>query len=158
MTGQRAGFGMIAAASLLFAAALAAPPAGADPSAPITLALFDVELEDFSAAAAVAGETAADAGPLRQVTDAVRQLFAQSGRYRLVDVGPADAAPAKEHTLHDCDGCDAAIARKLGAEQSFVGVVRRISRMEYMVRFQIRAAATGTVVAEGNSGLRHGRR
>jgi len=45
---------------------------------------------------------------------------------------------------------------KLGAEQSFVGVVRRISRTEYIVRFQVRDARTGAVVADGNSGLRMG--
>jgi hypothetical protein len=58
--------------------------------------------------------------------------------------------------LRDCNGCDAALALGLGAEQSFVGVVRRISRTEYTVRFQIRDAKTGTVLADENSGLRMG--
>lgn len=144
------------AAFWLCAAALAAFPASAAPSAPIKLAIFDFELEDFSAGAASAGETPSDAEQLAHVTDEVRQLFAQSGRYRLVDVGAADAPAAKTHTLHDCDGCDTAIAVKLGAEQSFVGVVRRISRTEYMVRFQLRDTRTGAVVADGKSGLRMG--
>jgi hypothetical protein len=48
------------------------------------------------------------------------------------------------------------VALKLGAEQSFVGVVKRISRTEYIVRFQIRDARTAAVVSEGNSGLRLG--
>jgi hypothetical protein len=145
-----------AAVSLLGAAVLAALPARAAPSAPIALALFDFELEDFSADVSPAGETPSDAAPLTQVTDEVRRLLAQSGRYRLIDVGAVDAAEATAHTLRDCDGCAAAIALKLGAEQSFVGVVRRISRMEYMVRFQIRDARTGAVVADEKSGLRMG--
>ena len=45
---------------------------------------------------------------------------------------------------------------RLGAEQSFVGVVRRISRTEYTVRFEIRDARTGAVVSAGDSGLRMG--
>lgn len=167
MTGRQAGSGIIAhrigarstcvaAASLLCAALLAALPASAATSAPIKLAIFDFELEDVSAGASSAGETPSDTEQLMHVTDEVRQLFAQSGRYSLVDVGAADAAAAKAHTLRDCQGCDAAIALKLGAEQSFVGVVRRISRMEYVVRFQIRDARTGAVVADENSGLRMG--
>ncbi|HET6221634.1 MAG TPA: DUF2380 domain-containing protein, partial [Dongiaceae bacterium] len=40
--------------------------------------------------------------------------------------------------------------------QSFVGVVRRISRTEYVVRFQIRDARTSAVVSDENSGLRMG--
>jgi hypothetical protein len=143
-----------ALASWLGAAILAAVPVRAAPSEPIALAVFDFELEDFSAS--TVGETPADAGQLTRVTDDIRRLFAASERYRLVDVGTADAAAATAHTLRDCDGCDAAIARKLGAQQSFVGIVRRISRTEYMVRFQIRDAKTGTVVADGNSGLRMG--
>jgi hypothetical protein len=144
------------AAAALCAAMLAAFPARAATAEPISLALFDFELEDFSAGAAATGDAPADTAPLANVTKEVRQLFAQSGRYRLVDVGGADAAAAKTHLLHECDGCDAAIALKLGAAQSFVGVVRPISRTEYMVRFQLRDARTGAVLADGDSGLRMG--
>jgi hypothetical protein len=143
------------AACLLCAAMLAAWPAGAAPG-PIKLALFDFELEDFSAGASATGETSADAMQLTNVTNAVRETFAQSGRYSLVDVAGADAPAAKAHDLRDCDGCDAAIALKLGAEQSFVGVVKRISRTEYQVRFQIRDAETGAILAAADSGLRMG--
>ena len=52
------------------------------------------------------------------MTNSVRDLFEQSGRYSLVDVGGADAAEVKARALRTCDGCDAAIAQQLGAEQS----------------------------------------
>jgi len=143
-------------AALLLGAALLVVPAGPAAAAPVKLALFDFELEDFSAAASAGAVAPADVEKMARVTNEVRQLFQSSGRYRLVDVGTADAAPAKAHALRDCDGCDAPIALKLGAEQSFVGVVRRISRMEYIVRFQVRDARTGDVVADANSGLRMG--
>jgi hypothetical protein len=143
-----------ATASLLCAALLAAFPAKAASSAPIKLAIFDFEFEDFTDRSA--GETPSDTEQLRRVTDEVRQLLAQSGRYSLIDVGGADAAAVKAHTLRDCNGCDANIALKLGAEQSFVGVVKRISRTEYTIRFQIRDATTGTVVSSEDSGLRMG--
>jgi hypothetical protein len=133
---------------------LALLPARANPSEPIKLAVFDFELEDFSAS--TAGETPADAGQVAHATDEVRQLLAASGRYSLVDVGGAEAPAATAHTLRDCDGCDAAIALKLGAEQSFVGVIRRISRTEYQVRFRIRDTQTGAVLTEADSGLRMG--
>jgi hypothetical protein len=66
------------------------------------------------------------------------------------------APAARTHTLRDCNGCDAKIALKLGAEQSLVGVVSRISRTEYVVKFQVRDARTGAVVAAADSGLRMG--
>ena len=143
-----------ATASLLCAALLAAFPAEAASPAPIKLAIFDFEFEDFTDRST--GETPSDTEQLRRVTDEVRQLLAQSGRYSLIDVGSADAVAVKAHTLRECNGCDADIALQLRAEQSFVGVVRRISRTEYTVRFQIRDARTSAVVSSENSGLRMG--
>jgi hypothetical protein len=124
--------------------------------APIKLAIFDFEYEDFSAAAAAGGATAAELVQLDATTKMVRDNFAKAGRYSLIDVAAADAPAVKTRDLHDCNGCDAPIALGLGADQSFVGVVRRISRTEYTVRFQIRDTKTGTVLTDEDSGLRMG--
>jgi hypothetical protein len=129
-------------------AALAAPARSA-------LAVFEFELDDKTAAAS-AGLTASDASYLAEVTSAVRDALGQSGRYRIVDASGASADAVKSRNLRDCDGCEAAIAAKLGADQSLIGVVRRVSRTEYMVQFQVRDARTGTVVSRGDSGLRMG--
>ena len=94
---------------LFCAALLAAFPAEAASPAPIKLAIFDFEFEDFTDRSA--GETPSDTEQLRRVTDEVRQLLAQSGRYSLIDVGSADAAAVKAHTLRLCNGCDADIAK-----------------------------------------------
>lgn len=140
----------------LLCAALLVMAGTATAQAPITLAVFDFELEDFSAGASTAETASADAAQLANVTTTVRQLLAQSGRYKLIDVSSVDAPDATAHTLRDCDGCDAGIASKSGAEQSLVGVVSRISRTEYVVKFHIRDARTGAVVASGDSGLQMG--
>ena len=139
----------LAALALIAAspARTATPPAG--------IAVFGFELEDYSAGSASAGEIApADARELVQVTDEVGRLLAGSGRYRLVDTGAA--GPPAAQPLHDCGGCDAGLALKLGADQSLVGVVRRISRTEYLVRLQIRDARSGAVLTDANTGLRMG--
>lgn len=125
-------------------------------AAPIKLAVFDFELEDFSASPSSADANSSEAAHLANVTAMVRQLFAQSERYRLIDVESVEAPAARSHTLRDCNGCDADIALKLGAEQSLVGVVSRISRTEYVVKFQVRDTWTGSVVAAADSGLRMG--
>lgn len=148
---------MIAVSSLLRTGLLLMFAAGARAAdAPIPLAIFDFELDDFSAGALPAGTAPADAAQLANVTTTVRQLFSDSDRYQLVDVSRADEAAVKIHTLRDCDGCDAEIALKLGAEQSLVGVVSRISRTEYVVKFQLRDARTGAIIASGDSGLQMG--
>ncbi len=145
-----------AGALLLCAILLSAFAARADTSPPLKLALFDFELEDFSAGASVPAGAANNAEQLQRVTDEARRRVAQSGRYTVVDVSSADAEPVKAHALRNCDGCDAGIALRLGAEQSFVGVVTRISRTEYTVRFQIRDARTGNVIFNKATDLRMG--
>jgi Protein of unknown function (DUF2380) len=137
----------------VLAASLPISPAAAPP--PIGLAVFDFELEDTTAAAA-AGLALSDAEHLADVTNGVRELLAQPGRYRVIDVSGASADAVKRRALRDCGGCDAAIARELGADQSLIGVVRRVSRTEYTIGFQIRDARTGAVVSRGDSGLRMG--
>ena len=120
--------------------------------APVALAVFEFELEDNTAAPA-AGLAASDASYLAEVTASVREALGQSGRYRIVDVS---GEATKARALRDCDGCETAIAQKLGADQSLIGVVRRVSRTEYTLGFQVRDARTGAVLARGDSGLRLG--
>jgi hypothetical protein len=144
---------VLSLAGILAGAALVAswPMMAVAAQAPVNIAVFDFELEDTSAATS---EIASDASELANATAAIRQLLAQSGRYRVVATANADAA--KTHSLHDCAGCDAAIALRLGADQSLVGVIRRISRTEYTFRFQLRDARSGDLIAAGDSGLRMG--
>lgn len=121
------------------------------PGPPVRLAVFPFELKDFSAAASVTAGSAEDRTNLAAVTDAVRHALAQSGRYALVD-----AAVVKPQVLYGCNGCDAPIATRLGAAQSLVGLVTRISRTEYVVHFWLRDARTGALLADQDSGLRIG--
>jgi|GEM_PF-350821 len=130
-----------------------APAQPAAASAPVKLALFNFELEDASAAGS---ETASDGAELANTTDAVRHMLEQSGRYALVSVSGTETDAAKPRAVHDCGGCDVEIARKFGADQSLIGVIRRISRTEYLVRFQLHDTGTGNAIAAGDSGLRMG--
>jgi uncharacterized protein DUF2380 len=137
------------ARDVLAALATAAPSS-------VGLAVFEFELEDTTAAALPAGVVSADAAHLAEITEAVRELLAQSGRYRVIELGGTDADAVKAQPLRDCRGCEAEIALKRGADQALIGVVRRVSRTEYTIGFQVRDARSGAVIARGDSGLRMG--
>jgi len=77
---------------IAFAAMLMSLPAAFAAPAPVKLAVFEFELEDYSAGAVATGETLADAKILAGVTSDVRDLLAKSGRYSLVDCMNATAA------------------------------------------------------------------
>jgi hypothetical protein len=117
-------------------------------SAPtLKLAVFEFELDDVSAAgSAAAGDTASKMTRMHAVTDAARRVLAQSGRYRLIDPSGSDAQAVRDQSLRNCDGCDAGIARQLGAERSLIGVVTRVAQTEYYVFVRITDTSTGQVV------------
>ncbi len=146
----------VQASALLLGAILLTPcSTRAEPPPPVKLALFDFELEDFSAGAGLGG-SARDSESLARATAEARRLVAESRRYSLVETSGVDAPAATEHWLRKCDGCDAAIAARLGADRSLVGIVHRVSRTEYWIRYQIRDARTGTLVTNARTELRLG--
>jgi hypothetical protein len=146
---------LAACAPAVFVLLSAGFAASAD-SSPIKIAVFDFELDDFSAGAGIAGNVAADNEHLDQATSEVRRLLAESQRYSLVDVSGVESDSVKARAFRQCNGCESALAQKLGADQSFVGVITRVSRTEFTVRFQIRDARTGAVIANKATDLRIG--
>jgi Protein of unknown function (DUF2380) len=140
----------------LLMAAFPVAAVGNQSASGIRLAVFDFELLDVSAGASVVAESAVDVEQLQRATDEARHLIAQSGRYALIDAGTTDAPAAKTHAPRDCDGCKAAIAAKLGAEQSLLGIVTRISRTDYNVTYKLRDASTGALIAVEQTDMRAG--
>lgn len=139
--------GVVAVAALLGVAQLPGTAVSAD-GPPVKLAVFDFELDDLTPAATYLGKSTSAAATLERVTHAAREQLAQSGRYQLVDVSQTGVPPAATHTLRNCEGCEAAIALKLGAQQSLLGIVRRATQTDYYVVVVIRDARTGEVVNE----------
>jgi hypothetical protein len=144
---------LILVPAMVLAAAQAAETAA--PS-PIKIAVFPFELEDFSAGAAYVPPDDIDREQLRLSTEEARRLIAASGRYQLIDVGNANDQAASAGKLRDCDGCDARIAAALDADRSMIGIVTRITRMEYTVTYKLRDARSGALVDVKQTDLRMG--
>ena len=124
-----------------------ADPSGSGPSGsgPIKIAVFEFELEDATPAAAYVGKPTAkdDSAALAMATKAARKELASSGHYRIVGIDGVHAKPVADHTLRNCNGCEAAIARRLGAQQSMIGIVQRATQTDYYILVVIRDANTG---------------
>ncbi|UPJ50813.1 DUF3280 domain-containing protein [Bradyrhizobium sp. 200] len=144
------------APAIVLAALAAAGAAEPVTPSPIKIAVFPFELEDFSAGAAYVPPDDIDREQLRLSTEEARRLIVASGRYQLVDVSAANDQAAKAGKLRECDGCDARIAAGLGADQSMIGIVTRITRMEYAVTYKLRDARSGAIVAVAQTDLRMG--
>lgn len=141
-------------AAVLFAGDVAAGTAIA--AAPLKIAVFPFELMDLSAAAPYVAPDDIDREQLRLSTEEARRLIAESGRYQLVDLGAVNEQIAKAGQLRECEGCEARIAAGLAADQSMIGIVTRITRMEYAVTYKIRDIRSGALVDVQQTDLRMG--
>ena len=113
---------------------------------PIKIAVFNFELEDLSPAASYLDKTTSAAATMEKVSREARQALAQSGSYVVIDPSTVDAKPVIEKALRNCDGCEAGIALRLGADESLFGVVRKATQTDYYVVIQIRDARTGKLI------------
>jgi hypothetical protein len=125
-------------------------------AAPVKIAVFPFELMDLSAAAPYVAPDDIDREQLRLSTEEARRLIAESGRYQLVDLGAVNEQIAKAGQLRECEGCEARIAAGLAADQSMIGIVTRITRMEYAVTYKIRDIRSGALVDVQQTDLRMG--
>ena len=141
-------------AAVLFAGDVAAGTAIA--AAPLKIAVFPFELMDLSAAAPYVAPDDIDREQLRLSTEEARRLIAESGRYQLVDLGAVNEQIAKAGQLRECEGCEIGIAAGLAADQSMIGIVTRITRMEYAVTYKIRDIRSGALVDVQQTDLRMG--
>ena len=133
-------------AVIVLSAVALVPARGADAPPPIRIAVFAFEFEDLTPAAALLKKPADAAATMEKVTGAAREELAHSGRYLPIDASRLEAPAVAAKTLRDCNGCEAGLAEHLGAQQSMIGLVRKVTETDYYVAIQIRDARTGKVL------------
>ena len=87
------------------------------------IAVFGFELIDTSLEGEISGPRADEQERLIAISDQLRRELTESGRYTLVDIAPMHDRIEKAGMLHGCNGCEADIARALGAECRGVGAL-----------------------------------
>lgn len=137
--------GSIVCIWIIFAFCLASP-ANAEKLRLVKIAVFDFEMVDVSPAASYLGQNTSSAVSMQKVSSEARRILAQSGRYSIVDVSKLTAKPVIQRSLRNCNGCEAGIALQLGAAQSLIGVVTRVTQTDYYMMIRIRDARTGKML------------
>lgn len=136
---------LFAYAALIVVTAIAQAASG-EIKFPIKLAVFEFELDDFSAGGPIAGESPEETARLHKMTLLARSLLAESGLFDIVDIDKVDDQMVKSHWLRKCNGCEAKIARGVGAQMALVGVFRKINVMEQNLDIRIRDASNGELM------------
>lgn len=109
----------------------------------VPAAVFDFELIDTSLEGEMSGERADEQQRLKMISDQLRRQLGESGRYVVVDEAPAADAVADAGYLHGCNGCEAGIARSLGAEVAITGTVQKVSNLILNINIYLRDANSG---------------
>jgi hypothetical protein len=152
MTGRSALHPALLLALALSVALLA--PARPGAAAPPKLALFPFELVDSSLQGEKQGLDPADRARLAMIEDQLRTALAASDRYQLIETAPAADAIEAAGRLWSCNGCELAIARKLGADLALVGWVQKVSNLILNLNVVVRDVGTRAPVLAGSVDIR----
>jgi hypothetical protein len=127
-----------------------APVSAAEPP---RLAVFDLEMIDTSLPDPTRGLRADDRDRLQRTGDQLRKELGESGKFRVVDISPVNAA-AHQSNLQACGGCDVKLAQQLDADLEITGVVQKISNLILNIRLYLRDVHTGRLLAAVNADMR----
>jgi hypothetical protein len=124
-----------------------------EPADAQTVAVFDFELIDTSLEGEINGSRADERSRLTRLSDQLRRRLEESGRFSLVDIAPI-ADEARASNLQACGGCDAHLARRVGAELAMTGTVQKVSNLILNMTVSIRDASSGRIVAAMSADMR----
>ncbi len=116
---------------------------GAAASDVARVAVFDFELIDTSLEGEIYGTRPEEIERLKSISDLLRLKLSESQRYQLVDTSPAQERIADVGYIH---GCEAKIARSLGADQAITGTVQKVSNLILNINLFVRDANTSRLV------------
>jgi hypothetical protein len=120
---------------------------------PPRLAVFDFEMIDSSLEGQMRGKRADERERLMRTGDQVRKELDESGKFRIVDIAPVNAA-AHQANLQACGGCDVKLARELGADLEITGMVQKVSNLILNINVYLRDVHTGKLVAAASVDMR----
>jgi hypothetical protein len=111
-----------------------------------TVAVFDFEFVDTSLEGATNGPRPDEQARLADLSGELRKRLSESGLVSVVDHAPV-AAQARGSNLQACGGCDAGLARAVGAQLSITGWVQKVSNLILNMNIAVRDTDTGRLVA-----------
>jgi len=117
------------------------------------VAVFDFELIDTSLQGEVQGPRADEQQRLAHAAEQLRSALQDSGRFRVVDIGPVNDA-AHHSNLQACGGCDVKLASDIGADLAITGTVQKVSNLILNMNIYLRDVHSGKPVAAMTADMR----
>ncbi|QDI83530.1 DUF2380 domain-containing protein [Methylorubrum populi] len=106
---------------------------------PPKAAVFDFQLADQGAL----GPTDADRARLAPLSELLRSLLKDSGRYEIVSTDPVKEEVTKGSDLRRCNGCAEEYARKLGADVAITSEIQKVSNLILNINVYVKDLKSG---------------
>jgi hypothetical protein len=94
-----------------------------------------------------------EAARVRMMTERLAEAFAARG-WEIVDTAPAAGTIERVMNPSRCNGCDAKIARGLGADVAVTAEVQKVSNLILTINVYVRDAESGELLRLGNADIR----
>ena len=120
-------------------------------------AVFPFEVPDVIEQGEFLPKPSKEGPKIALATDELRKLLAASGRYEVIDLAALATEIKAAQPLHKCNGCEADLAKKAGADVLVVGLVEKASDVLLNMTIEIRDVASGkaervgSIVVQGNT-------
>ncbi len=115
-----------------------------------TAAVFDTVFINSSPLPTTPEETAR----ITRFTARLKQALDGSGRYRAIDLASIAKDVDAVRDITDCNGCEAELARKAGAQVAVVSWVQKVSNLILNMNIRIVNARTGATLKGGSIDIR----
>ena len=120
---------------------------------PLKLAVFDFEMIDSSLEGEKNGKRSDEQERLNKTGDQVRTELGESGKFRIIDIAPVNAA-AHQNNLQACGGCDAKLAGQLGVDLYITGTVQKVSNLILNVNVYLHDGQSGRLITAASADMR----
>ena len=118
------------------------------------IAVFNFDLIDDSQEGEINGVRADETQRLVLISDELRRLLKEDGRYQAVDLTPIAADIEKAKPMYRCNGCEDALARKVGADYLMIGTVQKVSNLILNVNLYVRDVNQAKIIQGMSSDIR----
>jgi Protein of unknown function (DUF2380) len=91
---------------------------------------------------------------IARLTAQLKQALDKSGQYHVIDIASIKPEVDAVRDVHDCNGCEADLAKKAGAQVAVVAWVQKVSNLILNMNIRIVDAATGAPIKGGSVDIR----
>lgn len=119
------------------------------------IAVFPFDLRDISQEGEIVPTyQPEDLRRMKLVADELKSLMAKSGNYEVIDLAPLAKEVEDASPFSKCDGCEAPIAKRAGADVAVTGHVEKLSDALISLRIFARDAETGKLTKSMSAEIR----